>query len=273
MLSPLRVPLPAAAHFPPPSPMISILLGTLGRAAGCAVRRTHGSVHWAQSPVFLWQCGGQERVRQEQGSVAPSPPCGGCVSLSTQPAWKQRVETHTQLRLIVNSLSLECRKPVGPQLALVGLIFPLDLRTFGPPGVSCWLSCCVPCVGRVMKRDRTVGRRLCFPPWRCNQLGKRPRTRSRSPSPRLGLLHPETPLRLAFIYFNLVDRHQTLKWSCSWKGGIPQCFNLLHPPPAKEATGLLFPPSAPWKRACVQVVPDTRRRLLSRAPGMAWLGA
>lgn len=114
----------------------------------------------------------------------------------------------------------------------------------------------------------------CFPPWRCNQLGKRPRTRSPVPTTEAGLLHPETPLRLAFIYFNLVDRHQTLKRSCSWWwwGGIPQCFNLLHPPPAKEATGLLFPPSAPLGQERVSKLSQTQDAACSPGP-LEWLGS
>lgn len=166
------------------------------------------------------------------------------------------------------SAAPKCRKPVGLS---GGLIFPLDLRTFGPPGVSR----CAPGVGRGGPWGRTgrLASDSCFPPWRCNQLGKRPRTRSPVPTTEAGLLHPETPLRLAFIYFNLVDRHQTLKRSCSWwGGGIPQCFNLLHPPPAKEATGLLFPPSAPLGQERVSKLSQTQDAACSPGP-LEWLGS
>lgn len=55
------------------------------------------------------------------------------------------------------SAAPKCRKPVGLS---GGLIFPLDLRTFGPPGVSR----CAPGVGRggAVGTDRTVGLRLLF---------------------------------------------------------------------------------------------------------------
>lgn len=142
------------------------------------------------------------------------------------------------------SAAPKCRKPVGLS---GGLIFPLDLRTFGPPGVSR----CAPGVGRGGPWGRTgrLASDSCFPPWRCNQLGKRPRTRSPVPTTEAGLLHPETPLRLAFI-----------------------CFNLLHPPPAKEATGLLFPPSAPLGQERVSKLSQTQDAACSPGP-LEWLGS
>lgn len=191
------------------------------------------------------------------------------------------------------SAAPKCRKPVGLS---GGLIFPLDLRTFGPPGVSR----CAPGVGRGGPWGRTgrLASDSCFPPWRCNQLGKRPRTRSPVPTTEAGLLHPETPLRLAFIYFNLVDRHQTLKRSCSWWGGgeflsvlicsirlqpkRPQAY-FFHPPPPLDKNVCpscprhKTPPAlpGPWNglAPCIERNPDILCPLDSPQSSISWQAA
>lgn len=82
-------------------------------------------------------------------------------------------------------------------------------------------------------------------------------------------LHPETPSRLAFIYFNLVDRHQTENRSAVGRGKfLNGSRGSLRRQP--EAAGLLFPRPAPGKRAGFK----SPRILNTPVPsGPEWLGS